>query len=135
MKKTELKEIIKECVREVIFEDGMLSNLVKEVATGLNFAVLNENKPQVTENLQKSTQTAQEAAEIRAKVVGALGLEKKPIQTESKLLKNKELAHLFEGTAPLSEDGKRAGDTGVNIGNIPGAGNWGLISQRQKSGT
>ena len=135
MKKTELKEIIKECVREVIFEDGMMSNLVKEVVTGLNFAVLNENKPQVTENLQKNTQTAQEAAEIRAKVVGALGLEKKPLQADNMLLKNKELAHLFEGTAPLSEDGTRPGDTGINISSIPGAGNWGLISHRQKSGT
>ena len=32
MKKSELKNIIKECVREVIFEEGMLSGIVSEVA-------------------------------------------------------------------------------------------------------
>ena len=35
MKKSELKNIIKECIREVIFEEGVLSNIVTEVATGM----------------------------------------------------------------------------------------------------
>ena len=35
MKKSELKNIIKECVKEVLFEEGVLSNLVAEVAFGI----------------------------------------------------------------------------------------------------
>jgi hypothetical protein len=30
-----LKPLIKECIKEVIFEDGVLANLIKEVAVGL----------------------------------------------------------------------------------------------------
>ena len=36
MKKSELKNIIKECVKEVIFEEGVLSGIISEVAHGLN---------------------------------------------------------------------------------------------------
>jgi len=39
MKKNEFKKIlkplIKECIKEVIFEEGVLSNLIKEVAVGI----------------------------------------------------------------------------------------------------
>ena len=35
MKKSELKNIIKECVKEVIFEEGVLSGIITEVAQGL----------------------------------------------------------------------------------------------------
>ena len=35
MKKRELKNIIKECVREVMFEDGMLSGIISEVVQGV----------------------------------------------------------------------------------------------------
>lgn len=39
MKKNELQKIlkplIKECIKEVIFEEGVLSNLIKEVAVGI----------------------------------------------------------------------------------------------------
>ena len=38
MKKSELKDIIKECVKEVLFEEGVLSNLVAEVAFGITRA-------------------------------------------------------------------------------------------------
>ena len=48
MKKSELKSIIKECVKEVLFEEGVLSNLVAEVAVGITKAqgqLLAESKP------------------------------------------------------------------------------------------
>ena len=39
MKKSELRQVlkplIKECIKEVIFEEGVLSNLIKEVAVGI----------------------------------------------------------------------------------------------------
>jgi len=36
MKKSELKNIIKECVKEVIFEEGVLSGIITEVVGGLH---------------------------------------------------------------------------------------------------
>jgi hypothetical protein len=36
MKKSELKDLIKECVKEVLFEDGVLSNIVSEIMIGVN---------------------------------------------------------------------------------------------------
>ena len=45
MKKSELKNIIKECVKEVIFEEGVLSGLITEVAKGLQTtSVVQENR-------------------------------------------------------------------------------------------
>ena len=38
MKKSELKSIIKECVKEILFEEGVLSSLVAEVAIGITQA-------------------------------------------------------------------------------------------------
>ena len=39
MKKAELKSLIKECVREVLFHDeGILSNIIAEVALGVTKA-------------------------------------------------------------------------------------------------
>jgi hypothetical protein len=42
MKKSELKNIIKECVREVIFEEGMLAGVVSEVVQGLGKPMIQE---------------------------------------------------------------------------------------------
>ena len=44
MKKSELKNIIKECVRELIFEENFLSPIISEVATGLNNNMLYESQ-------------------------------------------------------------------------------------------
>ena len=38
MKKAQLKELIKECVREVIYEEGALTKIVAEVAQGFTQA-------------------------------------------------------------------------------------------------
>ena len=48
MKKSELKSIIKECVKEVLFEEGVLSDLIAEVAFGITKAqeVITESKQQ-----------------------------------------------------------------------------------------
>ena len=51
MKKTDLKKLIKplvkECIHEVLLEEGLLSNVVSEVAKGLNTAPV--IKEQVTQ--------------------------------------------------------------------------------------
>ena len=47
MKRSELKGIVKECIKEILFEEGVLSNLVAEVAFGISKAQgqLLENTP------------------------------------------------------------------------------------------
>ena len=49
MKKTELKEIIKplvkECIQEVLIEEGLLSNVVSEVVKGLGTQSIVEQAP------------------------------------------------------------------------------------------
>ena len=42
MKKAELKDLIKECVREVVFESGVIRSIVTEVAQGLGTSTLVE---------------------------------------------------------------------------------------------
>ena len=48
MKKSELRQVlkplIKECIKEVIFEEGILSNIVSEVAQGLGGQTIVETK-------------------------------------------------------------------------------------------
>ena len=38
MKRSELKKIVKECVKEILFDEGVLSSLVAEVAVGITRA-------------------------------------------------------------------------------------------------
>ena len=100
MKKSELKNIIKECVKEVLFEEGVLSNLVAEVAFGITKAqgTLTEAK-QPTQNpvaLQEAREQEQESRR------------KKLLETKRKMLDamgNSKLANAFEGTQPLKEGG------------------------------
>ena len=122
MKKSELKNIIKECVKEVIFEEGVLSGIITEVATGLSVSSLvsEQSQPQV-----------QRRTEARDRVLQEIGSS----QNNYEQVKQKfSEPHLFEGTKPIIESGHGAlagvspGDSGVDISNIPGFGNWGKVS-------
>ena len=49
MKRSELKAMIKECVKEALFEEGVLSEIIAEVAFGLTKAqniMLEQQTPQ-----------------------------------------------------------------------------------------
>ena len=107
MKRTELKNIlkplIKQCVRETLLEEGILSNVVAEVVKGMS--------PMLTENKQVSIQNnSKQQAE----------LEQIRFQTEEeehqRLRKIKEQkrkildatgfgGEIFEGVKPLTEGG------------------------------
>ena len=100
MKKTELKNIIKECVKEVLFEEGVLSNLVAEVAFGIVKAqgTLVENK-QPKQNNPAMQKAKEEEAESRRR---------KLLETKKKMLDaigNSKMSNVFEGTQPLREGG------------------------------
>ena len=123
--------MIKECVKEIIFEDGTISNIVSEVVNGLNKGVVAEAKTNVSQPpIQKST------------LVEKKEFTKKIKETKQKLLDaiGKDAyggVDLFEGTAPMTKKQARSSsapagpladiapsDPGVDIKSIPGFSNW-----------
>ena len=128
MKKSELKNIIKECVKEVIFEEGVLSGIITEVAQGLQGASL------VQEDKQQRAKPSPKVNETKRKVLSAIGN-----NGYEDLKKNFSNPQLFEGTKPIpSGDGRGAlsgqtsDDPGVNINNLPGMRNWGAVVSKIK---
>jgi hypothetical protein len=125
MKKSELKNIIKECVKEVIFEEGVLSGIITEVAKGMGSVTFgNSNKTDPT-----TSEKPNHLIETRQKILAAVGNEGYAD------LKNKfQNPELFEGTRPLPSEGHGAlssvapGDRGIDISNLPGMHNWGKIA-------
>ena len=133
MKKSDLKKIIKECVKEILFEEGVLSSLVAEVAVGITKAqgiVVETKQPQ--QNTAALQEAKEEEAEIRRK---------KLLETKRKMLDaigNQKMANVFEGTEPLREggtpgrtsphgpmSGRDPGDAGVDISGL-----FGLAGQK-----
>ena len=127
MTKKELKSIIKECVREIIFEDGALSTVVSEVIKGLSQNRLIENKQPISakKNLQtEHTNFKRKINDTRKKLLDSIGREAYGG------------VNVFEGTAPLSErqaqgsdvsgplDNIHPCDPSIDITKIPGMSNW-----------
>ena len=100
MKKSELKNIIKECIKEILFEEGVLSNLVAEVAFGITKAqgTLVEAAPVKQDTAALAESREQEAEQRR----------KKLLETKRKMLDaigNSKMSNVFEGTEPLRQGG------------------------------
>jgi len=101
MKKQELQKIlkplIKECIKEVIFEEGVLSSLIKEVAVGIG--------PQQTIVETKVETPAPDFSRQRAE----LQAEAKQLMTEKRRKLEKSLGGgfegIFEGVDPISSGG------------------------------
>jgi hypothetical protein len=138
MKKDELKKVlkplIKECIKEVIFEDGTLSNIVAEVAQGLGRPTLVEAAPPVREVDNTAERQAmmehqrRQAEERQRQLLSSIGTEAYGG------------VNVFEGTTPLSSGGSVSegpatqgplsdvdpNDPGVDISSILGmaGGRW-----------
>ena len=122
MKKTELKQLIKplvkECIHEVLLEEGLLSNVVSEVAKGMQGNVIVETKePAMPKNFQqKNLEAKKKLTEHRQKMLDAIGRE------------TYNGVDLFEGTTTEGMSEPRAGtvdlgppgDQGVDISSILG---------------
>ena len=147
MKKSELKKIlkplIKECVREAILEDGVLTHIVAEVAGGLApRAVLEVKAPiadtESTAPLQKSAFTPQQSAKIRAnksKLMEAIGgAAYNGVDLFAGTTPVAAQANLTEQSTPLS--GIEPQDPGVDISLIMGAvgRNWNAHMNEMKEG-
>jgi hypothetical protein len=129
MKKSDLKQLIKplvkECIHEVLLEEGLLSNVVSEVAKGLQATPLVESQ-------QSSNQGSAPSVGIQATEQGAVSrsqlkeYRKKMMEAVGKDAYNG--VDLFENTAPLSNrtpgqgsaDLGEPGDAGVDISSLVG---------------
>jgi len=129
MKKSELKNMIKECVKEVIFEEGVLSGIITEVAKGLGSSpslTLQEAQTPSPPRPPSSTHNS----ETRKKVLSAIA--NNGYEDLKKRFPNPEL---FEGTIPTPATGDGQGplsgisphDPGIDISSLPGVGSWGSV--------
>ena len=129
MKKSELKNIIKECVKEVIFEEGVLSGIITEVVGGLStVAPLTESTP------PPAARSNMDRQKIREALMG-----QSSSQNYDEVKQRFEDPSLFEGTKPIPTtnghnpmSGVAPGDRGVDISSIPGFGNWGTVANNLK---
>ena len=55
-----LKPLIKECIKEVIFEDGTLSTIISEVVKGTSGLVLEQRQQKIRETTEKVLETHEE---------------------------------------------------------------------------
>ena len=124
MNKDQLKKVlrpmIKECIKEVIFEEGILANIISEVVRGTSQPLVESRQPSY-----KQTQIDYEARERaekerRKKLLDSIGSEAY------------NGVNLFEGPQPLQErrtsassphgskplDGIAPNDPGVNLGSL-----------------
>ena len=105
MKRSELKAMIKECVKEALFEEGILSEIIAEVAFGLTKAqsvmleqqAPQEPSPQIQQKLneEREEEHRKKLLETKRKMIDAIGGER--------------MANVFEGTQPLSSAGSTKG--------------------------
>ena len=123
MKKADLKRLIKpvvkECIHEVLLEEGLLSNVVAEVAKGMQGNLVVESAP-VRSN--SKTSMARQSSESRAK------LQEHRRQLMDSIGKDAyNGVNLFEGIEPTPQEPKKGqtdlghpGDAGVDISSILG---------------
>tara|TARA_R110000824_G_scaffold147919_3_gene317480 strand:+ start:2187 stop:2612 length:426 start_codon:yes stop_codon:yes gene_type:complete len=123
MKKNDLKQLIKplvkECIHEVLIEEGLLANVVAEVTKGMQDALLTEAtqkpaKPLFTEDAQPSKAAAEARVKLREhrkKLMNSIGSDAY------------NGVDLFEGTQPLTKRETAAPKAGsVDLGSPADAG-------------
>ena len=111
MKKSELKTLIKplvkECIHEVLIEEGLLSNVVAEVAKGMSAAPIVENRAPIPA-VKKTQQPRTQLAERRKKILDVVGRDAY------------NGVDLFEGTTPMSAAEPKPGATDLGHPSDPG---------------
>jgi len=123
MKKSDLKQLIKpmvkECIHEVLLEEGLLSNVVAEVAKGLQGNLVVESRqpparPRPREEMQRNHQAQKSREglkEHRRKLMDAVGKD------------SYGGIDLFEGTEPMHSQELQQGQEGqADLGNPSDAG-------------
>jgi hypothetical protein len=123
-----LKPLVEECIREAMFEKGLLSKIIEESITGASKALLKESTqnyiPETSPTVSPNRETQkQKLTETRKRLMGAMGKEAyKGVD-------------IFEDVKPMRGDssagpsysplqGVEPGDRGVDISLLPGVGKW-----------
>ena len=122
--KNKVKPIIRECIKEILFEEGVLSGIISEVIKSTSNNVVYEAKkvePQ-KELINERKEIKKKAATTKKKLLDAIGKEAF------------NGINIFEGTTPMRSAGGsdagssfsniEPGDPGVDISSIPGANAW-----------
>lgn len=112
MKKDELrrllKPLVKQCIKEVLFEEGILSNIVSEVMVGLNSGVMLETK---TKNVVQDEPAVQKLQEQQSAVHKQKIQEKRHQMLEAIGQSSYNGVNLFENTEPLAKGGDPASNS------------------------
>lgn len=145
MKKNDLKALIKplvkECIHEVLLEEGLLSNIVAEVARGMQGNLVVETQQKQTNHLvNESLQMKHKSQEARTKLKAHRAKLMDSLNTDAYNGVN-----LFEGTEPMNSHEaaeSRAGstdlghpsDAGVDISSLMGDASkiWKAMKQVKK---
>jgi len=129
MNKSDLKQLIKplvkECIHEVLLEEGMLSNIVSEVAKGMQGNLMTEVK-QRPSRVQENERIKRQTKDTNKKLIAH---RKKLMQSIGSEAYNG--VNLFEGTEPMtnydvsepkpgSVDLGHPNDAGVDISSLLG---------------
>ena len=121
--------MIKECIKEVIFEEGTLSGIITEVAQGLSNIQGHTPQPIVEKKVMKSNQSKQAILEARKSLE----------ETKRSLQNSTGLKGIFEGTTPMHQSAQKSqggalrdidpDDPGVDISGIMkiAGGGWNKI--------
>ena len=139
MNKTELKKmlrpLIKECIKEVIFEEGTLSTIISEVMIGTS----QHQQPLMQENKQRVQLESDEQANRRLQERAEAEKQRRKALLDSIGHGAYNGVDLFEGTTPLSNrnsgtsttpygskalDGVDPHDAGVDISKFSSTGVW-----------
>ena len=141
MKREQLKKLIKpsikECIHEVIIEEGILTKVVSEVAKGMGNVIVETKQPEPTPEPQRNTN--QEAIELQKK---RLDEQRKRL---AKAVGEGAYSNIFEGIEPMEASvegaasaspmaGVSAKDPGVDISGIMALGgrNWKTLATAKK---
>jgi len=137
MKKSDLKILIKECIKDVIFEEGVLSGIITEVANGMNLVagrsvVNNSSSPKTDEIARQSAAACNLMEEKREEVLKVISS-----NSYDDLKQKFSNPEFFKGTTPLTENkgqsslsGVPSVDSGLEISSIPGFENWGHVAKK-----
>lgn len=125
-----LKPLIKECIKEIIFEEGVLSSIIREAQGSPAKEVIKEEKPfsKFVEEPKENKQLAETRKKMRAAIAEKIGGDFDPFEGTKALSESQASGH--PSSSPMA--GVDPGDKGVDISNIPGMGKWGAINERLK---
>jgi len=136
LKKTDFKNMIKESIKEVLIEEGLLATVISEVAREFrqnSVTLPPETKLQRPDTTERVEQQRAKLAEMRKNMMESIG------KSSYKDIYNLNGVNLFEGTTPLKSGGTpgngpspagplsdvEPSDPGVDISSLMGnAGVW-----------